>query len=81
MTFLAVRSLADFNKETAQAYGAYYDTFVFGMHVVAKRSAFVIDAEGVIKYAEVLESAGDVPNFQAVQALRNLDGHEPKRLR
>ncbi|GGD60597.1 peroxiredoxin [Emticicia aquatilis] len=60
--------LSDFNKETAQAYGAYYDTFVFGMHGVAKRSAFVIDAEGVIKYAEVLESAGDLPNFDAVKA-------------
>nr|MCU0469960.1 peroxiredoxin [Arcicella sp.] len=31
-------------------------------------SAFVIDSEGTVQYAEVLESAGDVPNFQAVQA-------------
>ncbi len=60
--------LSDFNKETAQAYGAYYDTFVFGMQGVAKRSAFVVDAAGVIKYAEVLESAGDLPNFDAVKA-------------
>jgi len=60
--------LSDFNKETAQAYGAFYDTFVFGMQGVAKRAAFVVDASGIIKYAEVLESAGDFPNFEAVKA-------------
>ena len=59
--------LSDFNKETAQAYGACYDTFVFGMQGVAKRAAFVVDATGVIRYAEVLESAGDLPNFEAIQ--------------
>jgi peroxiredoxin len=35
---------------------------------VAKRAAFVVDATGVIRYAEVLESAGDLPNFDAVKA-------------
>jgi peroxiredoxin len=60
--------LSDFNKETAQAYGAYYDTFVFGMQGVAKRAAFVVDTTGIIRYAEVLESAGDLPNFDAVKA-------------
>jgi peroxiredoxin len=37
------------------------------MEGVARRSAFVIDAEGNIQYAEVLESAGDLPNFEAIQ--------------
>jgi peroxiredoxin len=60
--------LSDFNKEIAQSYGSYYDTFVFGMKGVAKRAAFVVDATGVIRYAEVLESAGDLPNFDAVKA-------------
>jgi peroxiredoxin len=60
--------LSDFNKEIAQSYGSYYDTFVFGMKGVAKRAAFVVDATGVIRYAEVLESAGDLPNFEAVKA-------------
>jgi peroxiredoxin len=66
--------LSDFNKETAKAYGALYDTFVFDMMGVAKRSAFVIDKEGTLQYAEVLESAGDLPNFEAIQAcLKNLN--------
>jgi peroxiredoxin len=60
--------LSDFNKEVSQAYGAFYDTFVFNMLGVSKRAAFVIDEHSTIKYAEVLESAGDQPNFEAIKA-------------
>lgn len=59
--------LSDFNKETAVAYGALYEEFVLGMKGVAKRSAFVIDGEGVVRYAEVLDNAGELPNFEAVK--------------
>jgi peroxiredoxin len=38
------------------------------MQGVAKRAAFVVDTTGLIRYAEVLESAGDLPNFDAVKA-------------
>jgi peroxiredoxin len=65
--------LSDFNKETSSAYGSLYENFVLGMKGVSKRSAFVVDSEGIIQYAEVLEDAGKVPNFEAVQdALKNL---------
>jgi len=60
--------LSDFNKEVSQEYGALYDEFAFGMKGVSRRAAFVIDKEGVVKYAEVLESAGDLPDFEKVQA-------------
>lgn len=60
--------LSDFNKEASHAYGALYDTFIGWMKGVSKRSAFIIDKEGIIRYAEVLESAGDLPNFQAIEA-------------
>lgn len=59
--------LSDFNKEVAKLYGALYETFVLDMKGVAKRSAFVIDENGVVKYAEVLEDAGKVPDFTAIQ--------------
>ncbi len=59
--------LADFNKEVSRAYGALYDEFVLGMRGVSKRSAFVLDKNGKIQYAEVLESAGDLPNFEKVK--------------
>jgi peroxiredoxin len=59
--------LSDFNKEVSTAYGALYDTFVFDMKGVSKRSAFIVDKAGQIRYAEVLESAGSLPNFDAIK--------------
>jgi len=59
--------LSDFNKEVSRAYGSLYEDFVLDMKGVSKRSAFVIDKEGTIKYAEVLENATDIPNFVAVK--------------
>jgi glutaredoxin-dependent peroxiredoxin len=61
--------LSDFNKDVSSAYGSLFETFpAFGMKGVSKRSAFVIDKEGAIQYAEVLESPGDLPNFDAINA-------------
>jgi peroxiredoxin len=59
--------LSDFNKTVCRDYGCQYETFVFEMMGVAKRSAFVVDKEGNIQYAEVLESAGELPNFEAIK--------------
>jgi len=60
--------LSDYNKTTSQDYDSLYEQFGFGMKGVSKRSAFVIDKEGVIQYAEVLEKATDVPDFTAIKA-------------
>ncbi|WP_345948435.1 redoxin domain-containing protein [Mucilaginibacter sp. PAMB04274] len=59
--------LSDFNKQASADYGAIYDEFVFGLKGVSKRAAFVIDEEQRIIYAEVLESAGDLPDFDAIE--------------
>ncbi|MEL6656987.1 MAG: redoxin domain-containing protein [Bacteroidota bacterium] len=65
--------LSDFNKDVSRNYGSLYEEFVFGMRGVSKRSAFVIDKEGTVRYAEVLENAGDVPNFASIrETLENL---------
>ena len=61
--------LSDFNATTSAEYGALYDDFVLGMKKVSKRSAFVMDKEGTIRYAEVLDSAGDLPNFGAIKEI------------
>lgn len=61
--------LSDFNKEASTAYDSIYTDWILDMKGVSKRSAFVIDKEGVVQYAEVLESAGDLPNFEAINAL------------
>lgn len=60
--------LSDFNKEVSRAYDAIYEQFGFNMKGVSKRAAFVIDKEGIIRYAEVLENAGELPNFNKIQA-------------
>jgi len=64
--------LSDFNKNASIAYGCLYETFSYDMKGVSKRSAFVIDKNGIVQYAEVLEKATDLPNFEAIQkALRS----------
>ncbi len=64
--------LSDFNKEAASAYGVLYETFpAFEMQGVSKRAAFVIDKEGVVRYAEICPTPGDLPNFEAIQQTLN----------
>ncbi len=63
---LSFQLLSDFNKEVSKAYDTLYDEFVLGMKGVSKRSAFIIDKQGSIQYAEVLEKASDVPNFTEI---------------
>lgn len=58
--------LSDFNKQVSAAYETIYETFGFEMKGVSKRSAFVIDKAGIIKYAEILENASEVPDFKAI---------------
>ncbi|MEO6612370.1 MAG: redoxin domain-containing protein [Chitinophagaceae bacterium] len=60
--------LSDFNKDVSSAYGSLYEMFGYNMKGVSKRSAFVIDKEGIVRYAEVLENAGDIPDFKAIQS-------------
>lgn len=62
--------LSDFNKEAMTAYDCMYEVFGSqGFNGVAKRSAFLIDKGGIVRYAEVLEDAGKVPDFEAIQAV------------
>jgi len=60
--------LSDFNKDVSRAYGALYENFVLDMNGVSKRAAFVIDSNGTIQYAEVLDNAGELPNFEKIKA-------------
>lgn len=62
--------LSDFNKEISAAYDCLYESFTdMNMKGVSKRSAFVIDKQGIIQYAEVLDNAGQVPDFEAIHAV------------
>jgi len=61
--------LSDFNKEVSAAYDCLYDTFSYEMKGVSKRAAFIIDRNGIVQYAEVLEKATDLPNFESIQKI------------
>ena len=60
--------LADYNKDVTKLYGAQYEDFICGMKGTAKRSAFVIDENGLVAYAQINDSAADMPDFDAVKA-------------
>lgn len=62
--------LSDFNKEVSQKYEAFHDVFAPGKldyKGVSKRAAFVVDKNGAIQYAEVLENPGTEPNYDAIK--------------
>ena len=59
--------LSDFNKNVSRAYGALYEDFALDMKGVSKRAAFVIDKNGIVRYAEVLETVSDLPNFSVIK--------------
>ncbi|SKB06916.1 Peroxiredoxin [Prosthecobacter debontii] len=69
---ITLQLLSDYDHKVATAYGIAYESFLPAKNLimggVPKRSAFIIDKAGVIQYAEVLESPGDLPNFTAIQA-------------
>jgi peroxiredoxin len=61
--------LSDFNKDVSALYDSLYEMFGYNMKGVSKRSAFVIDKNGIIRYAEVLKNAGEQPNFKNITLL------------
>ncbi|WP_337873159.1 redoxin domain-containing protein [Ignavibacterium sp.] len=61
--------LSDFNKEVSAKYETL-GVFVPGKYDyqgVSKRSAFVIDKNGVIQYVEILDNPGNEPNYNAIK--------------
>jgi len=59
--------LSDFNKDVSAAYDVLYADLL-GFKGVSKRSAFVIDEDGIIIYSESAEDPHDLPNFDAIKA-------------
>jgi peroxiredoxin len=59
--------LSDFNKQVIRDYGVFNEDMI-GLKGIAKRSVFVIDKDGVVRYREVLEDARNEPKYQQVLA-------------
>ncbi|GAB4274181.1 MAG TPA: peroxiredoxin [Opitutae bacterium] len=64
---IAIPLLSDFNKCVSGAYDVLYEDFA-GFKEVAKRSAFVIGKDGVIRYSWSSEDPKDLPDFEVVRA-------------
>ena len=58
--------LSDFNKEVSAAYGSLYENLL-GFRGVSKRSAFVVDKNGIVQYAWVSEDAGKMPELDPIR--------------
>ena len=66
MLHTAKNLLSDFNKEVSRAYDSLFENWIFDMKGVSKRSAFIIDKEGIVQYTELVESKDGVPDFEAI---------------
>jgi peroxiredoxin len=71
--------LSDWDRETCAAYGVRYD--VWKEHDgLAKRSLFVIDGKGTIRYRWVTDDALETPVIEdALAVMASLVEHDPGR--
>ncbi len=60
--------LSDFNAEVAPQYDSLFEELAW-MRNVPKRSAFVIDKEGIVRYAEIGATPKDLPDFEAIRGV------------
>jgi peroxiredoxin len=63
---IGIPLLSDFNKTVSQDYGVLYPELM-GLKGVAKRSVFVLDAGGIVRYAWVTEDPAQMPDFTAIK--------------
>jgi peroxiredoxin len=68
---ITITLLSDYEHEVSKAYGVAYEQFLPAKNLimggVSKRSAFVIDKAGVVRFVDVKESPGDLPDFAALK--------------
>lgn len=72
--------LSDHSANVSAQYGAKYDENFGPMNLdrISKRAAFVIDGKGIVRYAEVLDDAGNEPDYEAIEVtLDSLAQSEP----
>jgi len=58
---------SDFNRKTCKAYDVLFEDDFLGMSEFAKRSAFVIDKNGVVQYAEITNGKS-LPDFEKIKS-------------
>ncbi len=68
MNMLNFPLLCDYNREVVKMYGVFHEDFA-GLkgYTAAKRSVFILDREGVIRYRWVSENPGVEPDYAEVE--------------
>ncbi|MEM0165764.1 MAG: peroxiredoxin [Saccharolobus sp.] len=61
--------LSDFNREAVKMYGVAGELPILKGYVLAKRSVFVIDRNGIIRYKWVSEDPGKEPNYEEIRQI------------
>jgi peroxiredoxin len=76
---LAYPLLSDARREMSRAYGVLFDDPAMAtdaakipVYLRAKRASFVIDKEGVVRYAKTTEPRELIPNDEILQVLKGL---------
>ncbi len=65
--------LSDYDHEVSRKYGVYYEEFL-GLRGVSKRSVFIVDGRGVLRYRWVTEDASKLPDMNEIKsALSNIN--------
>lgn len=63
---LKFRLGSDFNRTVSTAYNVLFEDDFMGMTKFSKRSAFVIDKDGIIQYAEITDGK-TIPNLENIK--------------
>ena len=58
--------LSDYDHEVSRLYGVYYEEFL-GLKGVAKRSVFIVDGKGNLRYKWVTEDASKLPDMEVIK--------------
>ena len=63
---IGITLVSDLNKTTTKAYDVVFPNLA-GVGDTSARAAFVIDKQGIVKYAEQTPTPKDLPDFNAIQ--------------
>jgi len=69
---ITIPLLSDFNREACSEFDVMYDIFapgVLDLNGVAKRSAFIIDSEGIVAYRWASDNPKDLPPFEEMKSI------------
>jgi peroxiredoxin len=60
--------LCDYNRKVVKKYGVYHENFAgLAGYTAAKRSVFILDSDGVVRYKWVTDDPGVMPPFDELK--------------